>query len=118
MAGSTFASAWPWHLEATGPMREHRDHVDDLVGGFGEGYRGILAMARRRCGDHGDGAAGRDSLGLAPQDGLAVLSKVAAATGGAAVTLPLGAASHNRRHYAARFSWVASQARSNCMGLT
>ena len=34
------------------------------------------------------------------------------------VTLPLGTASLDRRRYAARFSWVASQARSNCIGLT
>ena len=34
------------------------------------------------------------------------------------LTLPLGTASHNRRHYAARFSWAASQACSNCIGLT
>ena len=34
------------------------------------------------------------------------------------VTLPLGTASHDRRRYAARFSWAASQARSNCIGLT
>ncbi len=34
------------------------------------------------------------------------------------MTLPLGTASHHWRHYAARFSWAASQARSNCIGLT
>ena len=37
---------------------------------------------------------------------------------GNVLTLPLGSASLNRRHYAARFSWAASQACSNCIGLT
>jgi hypothetical protein len=34
------------------------------------------------------------------------------------LTLPPKNVSHNRGHYAARFSWAASQARSNCIGLT
>jgi len=77
-------SGWPRHLEATVVMREHRDHVGDLVGGFGEGHRGVLAMARRRCRcrEHSDGAAGRERLCAPPLDGVAVLSRLAA-TGGA-----------------------------------
>jgi len=83
-AGHTSVSGWPRHLEATVVMREHRDHVGDLVGGFGEGHRGVLAMARRRCRcrEHSDGAAGRERLCAPPLDGVAVLSRLAA-TGGA-----------------------------------
>jgi hypothetical protein len=82
--GGSSVSAWPRHLEATGVMREHRDHVGDLVGGFGEGHRGGSAMARCRCRDHDHGASGGNCLCAFTRGGVAVLRGLAAATDGAA----------------------------------
>jgi hypothetical protein len=77
-------SGWPRHLEVTGVMREHRDHVGDPAGGFGEDHRGgSTAMARCRCRGHGNGAALGSCLYAFAQDGLAVLRGLVAATDGA-----------------------------------